>query len=413
MGAPCPPRAGAAERPAPRGLSVAIAHRTRREFIGLGVGGVAVTALGATFWNDIFGAATHGRVYRGPGYGPRGGPDDNGIRLPAGFSSRVVAQGSQRVPGTDYTWHIASDGAAAFPISHGGWILVSNSETTPGGASAIRFKPDGSIADAYRILDGTAQNCSGGATPWGTWLSCEEVQNGNVYECDPTGRRKAVVRPAMGVFKHEAAAVDPRGRHVYMTEDWENGGFYRFSPRRWPDLSQGTLEIARFGSGGRVTWARVPDPSGMSAHTRHQVKGSAKLARAEGIWFDDGIIYLTTTLDSRVRAYDTGRSRVKVIYDGLAAPAAPLNMVDQLTASRVGELFVAEDNNAADIDVGLIDRRRRVSRFLTLTGKQHAGSEATGLAFDPSGRRLYVSSQRGHGGGVIYEIRGPFHGARV
>ena len=393
-------------------LQVATPHRTRREFIGLGVGGVAVTALGATFWNDLFGAATHGRLHRGPGYGPLREPDDHGIRLPEGFSSRVVAQGRKRVPGTDYTWHIASDGAATFPVKGGGWILVSNCEATPGGVSAIRFRPDGSIAGAYRILNGTAQNCSGGATPWGTWLSCEEVQNGIVYECDPTGRRKAVPRPAMGVFKHEAAAVDPRGRHVYMTEDWENGGFYRFTPKRWPDLNAGTLEIARFGKGGRVAWARVPDPSARSAHTRSQVKGSARLARAEGIWFDGGIVYLSTTLDSQVHAYDTRRGRVKVIYDGLATQNAPLTMPDQMTASRVGELFVAEDNHAADIDVGLIDRRRHVSRFLTLTGKQHAGSEATGLAFDPSGRRLYVSSQRGHGGGVIYEVRGPFRGAR-
>jgi secreted PhoX family phosphatase len=156
----------------------------------------------------------------------------------------------------------------------------------------------------------------------------------------------------------------------------------------------------------------VPDPSARSAHTRNQVKGSARLARAEGIFFDDGIVYLSTTLDSQVHAYDTRRGRVEVIYDGLATPNAPLTMPDQMTASRVGELFVAEDNHAADIDVGLIDRRRHVSRFLTLTGKQHAGSEATGLTFDPSGRRLYVSSQRGHGGGVIYEIRGPFRGAR-
>jgi secreted PhoX family phosphatase len=392
---------------------VATAHRTRREFIGLGIGGVAVTALGATFWDDLFGAAMHGRIYRGPGYGPLRDPDDQGIRLPEGFSSRVVAQGRKKVPGTDYPWHIASDGAATFPVKGGGWILVSNSEATPGGASAIRFKPDGSIAGAYRILDGTAQNCSGGATPWGTWLSCEEVQNGNVYECDPTGRRKAVVRPAMGVFKHEAAAVDPRGRHVYMTEDWENGGFYRFSPRRWPDLGEGTLEIARFGRGGRVSWARVPDPSGLSAHTRNQVKGSAKLARAEGIRLDDGVVYLSTTLDSRVHAYDIRRGRIDVIYDGLTSPNPPITMPDQMTASPFGELFVAEDNHASDIDVGLIDRRHRVSRFLTLTGEQHAGSEATGLAFDPSGRRLYVSSQRGHGGGVIYEIRGPFRGARV
>jgi secreted PhoX family phosphatase len=39
----------------------------------------------------------------------------------------------------------------------------------------------------------------------------------------------------------------------------------------------------------------------------------------------------------------------------------------------------------------------------------HAGSELAGVAFDPSGTRMYISSQRGGGGGgVTYEIRGPF-----
>ena len=54
---------------------------------------------------------------------------------------------------------------ACFPADGGGWVLVSNSETLEGGASAIRFDPGGRPEIAYRILDGTTQNCCGG-TPW-------------------------------------------------------------------------------------------------------------------------------------------------------------------------------------------------------------------------------------------------------
>jgi secreted PhoX family phosphatase len=387
--------------------------------IGAAAGGVVAVAAGAAFWDDLFGSASGARLRRGEGYGPRAAANEHGLRLPEGFSSRVVARGGERVPGTSYDWHEASDGAATFPIDDGGWILVSNSETLQGGASAIRFRPDGRIADAYRILDGTTQNCSGGGTPWGTWLSCEEVHGGLVWECDPAGRRDPVSHPAMGAFKHEAAAVDPVGRTVYLTEDLVDGGLYRYTPERWPDLSAGRLEIAAVGDRGAVRWIEVPDPSGARRATRRQVRESTAFRRGEGIWRDGGTVYVATTTDDRIHAYDIRRERISVLYDGLASRSAPLLPVDQLTVTRAGEVFVCEDISTEEIDVGVIDRAHRVSRFLSATGPEHENSELTGIAFDPSGGRMYVASQRaggtngGIGPGAIYEISGPFRGRRA
>jgi uncharacterized protein len=393
--------------------------RTRREFIVVGVGGVAAAAVGAELWLDMLGSASAPEA--GPransAYGPRQPPDEHGLRLPEGFRSRIVARGEEEVAGTGYRWHEASDGMATYPTDDGGWILVSNSETLDGGASAIRFARDGEVSDAYRILEGTTQNCSGGGTPWGTWLSCEEVEDGLVWECDPTGRRKAVSHPAMGIFKHEAAAVDPRGNRVYLTEDLIDGGFYRYTPERWPDLGAGLLEIAIVGEGGRVRWAEVPDPSARRERTRRQVRGSTEFKRGEGIWRDGRTVYVSTTADSRVHAYDIRRERFEVIYDGLASRTAPLLRVDQLTASRGGEIFVCEDIATDEIDIGVFDRAGRVSRFLSVTGGYHVGSELTGVVFDPSGRRMYFSSQRAGGSdgmpgpGAIFEVSGPFQGA--
>jgi uncharacterized protein len=393
---------------------------TRREFIGKGVGAAAVVGLGAAFWDDVFGAARTAASSPGTGYGPRRAANEHGLRLPEGFQSRLIARGDEAVPGTGYRWHLASDGMATFPAGDGGWVLVSNSETLVGGASAVRFDARGEAGTAYRILDGTSQNCSGGGTPWGTWLSCEELSGGVVWECDPAGKREAVRHQAMGCFKHEAAAVDPRGRSIYLTEDLMDGRLYRFTPTRWHDLSAGLLEVATVARDRRVTWTEVPDPSARHVDTRKQVRGSSRFKRAEGIWHDDGIVYIATTGDSRVYAYDIRHERIEVIYDGLGSGYTPLMRVDQLTANRAGEVFVCEDIATEEIDIGLIDRRGRVSKFLSATGPIHARSELTGVTFDPSGSRMYFSSQRAYGKndglpgpGAIYEVSGPFKGARA
>ena len=392
---------------------------TRREFIGTGVGAAVVVGLGAAFWDDVFGAARSAARSPGTGYGPRRAANEHGLRLPEGFRSRLIARGDEAVPGTGYVWHRASDGAACFPTDDGGWILVSNSETQDGGASAIRFAPSGEIESAYRILEGTEHNCSGGATPWGTWISCEEFEDGHAWECDPHGRRPAAMRPALGRFKHEAAAVDPKGRRVYLTEDLIDGRFYRFTPSRWRDLREGVLEVATVDRSGRVTWTEVPEPSARHVPTRHQVPGTTTFRRAEGICHRFGTVYLSTTADSRVHAYDIEQGRIRVVYDGLAMDAAPLLGVDQLADSRAGEVFVCEDLIGTEIDIGVIDRRGRVSKFLSVTGPDHRRSELTGVTFDPSGSRMYFSSQRAFpdgllpGPGAVYEVSGPFRRDRA
>ena len=377
----------------------------------LAAAGTAVFAGAA--WNAAL-AAEPARPGVGP-YGPLRPPDRNGVALPEGFTSRVVARSRNLVTGTDYQWHDAPDGGACFPTDDGGWIYVSNSEVLfRGGVSALRFRPDGSIASAGRILEGTTANCAGGATPWGTWLSCEEFAWGRVYETYPDGSREAVARPAMGRFTHEAAACDPDRKVIYLTEDRRDGCFYRFRPDRWGDLSSGRLEVLVAPpdlTSGAVRWEPVPDPDGFPRATRRQVEGARRFNGGEGCYYANGVCYFTAKGENRVWAYDAVRETLSIRYDAELAggeDAAPLVGTDNITGSVAGDLFVAEDRPQPALCV--ITPDGVVARFLHLP--DHDRSEITGPAFSPDGTRLYFSSQRGvrgrDRGGMTFEVTGPF-----
>ncbi|MFI5530953.1 alkaline phosphatase PhoX [Kitasatospora sp. NPDC051853] len=382
----------------------------RRNFLRTAVIGGSAAALGGTLWR---GAATAAPAQPAPGpYGALGAADANGIQLPAGFTSRVIARTGQKVAGTAYTWHSAPDGGAVF-ADGSGWIYVSNSEISgTGGAGAVTFDSSGQITGAHRILSNTNVNCAGGKTPWNTWLSCEEVSLGYVYETDPWGVNAAVRRPALGRFKHEAAAADPDRQVVYLTEDESTGCFYRFRPTTWGDLSSGTLEVMVGGTGtsGPVSWAVVPDPDGQPTTTRSQVSGAKKFNGGEGCVYAAGTCWFTTKGDNRVWAYDAVNQSISLAYDDslVTTGTAPLTGVDNVTRAGSGDLYVAEDGG--NMEICLITPADTIAPFLRITGQ--SASEITGPAFSPDGSRLYFSSQRGtsgsSSGGITYEVTGPF-----
>lgn len=346
--------------------------------------------------------------------------DANGIRLPQGFRSRIIARSGTPLAliggrESTYRWHFAPDGGATFAQPDDGWIYVSNSEASAragGGVGAVRFDKSGGIVDAYRILGDTNLNCAGGPTPWGTWLSCEETSDGYVHECDPTGAAPAQVRPALGAFTHEAVAVDPERRQLYLTEDKSDGCLYRFTPAAYPNLAAGVLEVASVEQpSGRVRWTplREPDPTRVGfvqrKATRKQIAGATVFKGGEGIWYHNGTIYFTTKGDNRVWSLDTAKQVLRIVYDS----GGELRGVDNIVASGGGTLLVAEDGD--DMQLVALDAQGRAVPLLQVVDQDY--SEITGPAFSPNGERLYFSSQRGPNAsgqrvGLTYEVTGPF-----
>lgn len=129
---------------------------------------------------------------------------------------------------------VAIDPASAYdPLTGGGTTtLIVDAETR----LPIR---------SFVSISGTHNNCAGGPTPWGSWITCEENIGGlargfgkpHGYAFDvsakSTGPVDAVPLKAMGRFVHEAIAVDPHTGIIYETEDQNpQCGFYRFIPHR-------------------------------------------------------------------------------------------------------------------------------------------------------------------------------------
>ena len=399
------------------------------------------------------------------------------VRLSSGGVASSVREGLT-VPN-------AFDGMAAFPLPNGNVRLIRNHEMVDeadtaqpigepyydpratGGTTSLEVRISGSgdelkveLVDEFVSLAGTVVNCAGGPTPWGSWLSCEEITwgpkrghakpHGYVFEvpASATGPVDPVPLREMGRFIHEAVAVDPNTGIVYETEDtwYEPGrrpgaGFYRFIPNQPGALSAGgrLQMMAVTGSPGYLTarrqtpgtvlqahWVDIDDPDPpvaeedwLAVFFQGISKGAARFARLEGAFYGDDGIYVVSTNGGDAEAGQVFHYRptsddageLTLVFESPSHDV--LDSPDNIVLSPRGGLVMCEDGSDDQYVRGL----DREGRILDLVRARHSEDyqpgEFAGSCFSPDGRVLFfnVQGSREVGGSrasATYAMWGPW-----
>lgn len=384
------------------------------------------------------------------GYGPLQRDPAGLFDLPPGFSYSVVSRFGE-VMDDGFLVPNALDGMGSIDLGGGLMALVRNHELTigadaqgPTGGDAQRAAKIGKAYDrqgglpfpggtttivydyrlrrrisSYLSLAGTIRNCAGGVTPWGSWLSCEEtvhvgdLPHGFVFEVP--GNANGLVDPvplkAMGRFNHEAAIVDPASGIAYLTEDREDGLFYRFLPSTPGRLSDGRLQALGFADGSTETrnwtgrdWAegssrtvRWIDLAGVDSavddlRLRGRALGAAIFARGEGIHLGTGEIYFTCTSGGPARLGQVMRyapAAQSLQLFSVSDDRKLLSLPDNIAVTPWSHLLMCEDNGDAPNHLKALAPNGKV---YTVGRNAHPSrSELAGPCFSPDGAILFLN----------------------
>jgi len=389
--------------------------------------------------------------------------DPNGLcDLPKEFTYKVISKHGE----TMSDGHIVPDkhdGMDCFVATNGDIVLVRNHEIglnlfnndmspepefaydkdSSGGCTTVWLDKDLNVKKHYLSLTGTIRNCSGGKTPWNTWISCEEVsegfgagwvmgqRHGYAFEVDPfKPLQKSEPLKAMGRFRREAVAIDSKSGIVYQTEDDMKGCFYRFIPNVNDKLAQGgKLQALKFvdenikhtsknpleiGKKYACDWVTIdePDPEKNTVRIQAKDKGAAIFVRGEGmVAHSDGIYFACTSGGAaQIGQFfkytpnkDNLSGTIELVYE--AKDNSIMDSPDNITLNRWGDLIICEDNS----------QKKNCLIGLTPEGKHYYiaanyQSEWAGACFSSDGNTLFVNIHKEPG--MTLAIQGPWQKLR-
>ena len=415
---------------------------SRRNFITLAGFGFT-TIVGANSLKNYYVGVAKGKSTNTNKFGPLI-PDPNGILdLPKGWQYKVISYGGKSLDDGSIV-PSGFDGMAAFRGKNKQIILVRNHELTPdanygintlpeykynpisqGGTITLIINENGTLDQEFVSLAGTNRNCSGGTTPWNSWISCEEdtaiyklknrnsgeeiiKKHGYNFEVPSQGKiTKPTPLLSMGRFRHEAIAVDPKTGYIYQTEDQNDSCFYRFRPHQPQNLQAGGIlealvikEIPRIDTSKNypinqpksVQWVKLEnvDPVEDTLRYEAQNKGAAIFKRGEGICLANGEFYFTCTSGGnaekgQIFRYNPAQETISLFVESPGAEI--LDYPDNLIMSPFGDLIVCEDGRGEQFLIGVTPE----GQYYRLARNAYNNSEFAGVCFSPNGQTMFFN----------------------